>query len=693
VNDRRPWWLIFSLLPPLIALCGLLIPFGCGSGGGSSPIATGTPAEVTVALIGVAPPGNFRSVLLNVSGIRINKLAHAQSNSGGWTTIAVPTSAGTGNAQNPGDLQIDLLQTQTGAVAFNNAGAEPGTYNTIQVLLDQTNPGTIVPACPSGPGNTEGCITYPLTFDTINSPNGNLQPILLDLATPISVSANTNTPIIIQLALSIIGFPINVGDSYVAAITASEVNSGSFLAPVTGAVTVTGSATATMLHIAPLSVVAELTGTNTPIQSIPVRKAGAYTLELPAAPTGTTYDLYVLGDGVEYKTFQGLTVFPGQAVLGMDFKVVQTNSGNLSGFIADARTGLGIPGAEIELLAPDQATAVPTSAPPASFCRDNPEQCVVVATGTADQNGSYPMPGTVLNPNTFTQFPVGTLNLAVRVTASGYTPLISSAYIRPLAKTQECSAATSPTVCSFSLTTGLLNGTVQLATDPPPGASTMVQVFAENSGTNQIVSALSQPLTFIHSETSQNFSMNVPLNSPGNSFDLFAVAIDPYVGAPDPFPGHDIQVLANQPGPADMFHPSTLPPFAPMNCVGHGSISGTVVNPDIGASVEVEKLDPSTMAPVQILGTSPALFSSTIPGNNDYTLCVPPDNYQLQRFEAPSPMPGVPTPEPAAVGTPQMVMVPAPAATSSPCPSSCSSTDTGIGPCPGLCQNTPASPL
>lgn len=703
MNDRRPWWLVFSLLPPLIALCGLLIPYGCGGGGGGSlPAAGATPAEVSIALVGVAPVGNFRSVFLNVSGIRINKTVHASSNSPGWTTVAVPSSAGTGNAQNPGDLQIDLLRTQTGAVAFNTAGVEPGTYNTLQVLIDQTNPGKIVPACQSGPSNTEGCIDYPITLNTTNNPTGNLQPIILDLANPLPVVKDSTAPIVIQLAVSIIGFPVNVGDSYSVAITPSEVNAGSFLAQVSGAVTITGSAM--VFHTAPLSVVAELTGTNTVIQSIPVRAKGAYTLELPAAQDGTTYDIFVTGTGVENKSFQGITVRPGQAVLGQDFKVVQSNPGSLRGFIADACTGLGIPGAQLELLAPNQASPLPTSTPPASFCVDHPDQCVVVATGTADQNGSYPMPGTVLNPNGLSEVPVGTLNLALRVSASGYTPLISSAFIRPLAKTQQCSASTSSTLCSFSLTTATMSGTVQLTTDPPPGSSTMVQVFAENTGTNELVSALPQPLVFVHGQTSQTFKLNVPLSqsesspspmampTPAPALDLFAVAIDPFTGGPSPFPGHDIPVLANQLVPASNCQNTSIPAFSPMNCVGHGSVSGTLLNPDFGTTVEVEKLDPS-MTPVQILGTSLGLFSSSVPSNNEYTLCVPPDNYQLQRFELPSPTAAAPTATPGAVGTPQSVMVPVPAATSSPCPSTCSNTNSGIGPCPGLCQNTAASPL
>ncbi|HVN27895.1 MAG TPA: hypothetical protein VMT64_05380, partial [Candidatus Binataceae bacterium] len=212
-----------------------------------------------------------------------------------------------------------------------------------------------------------------------------------------------------------------------------------------------------------------------------------------------------------------------------------------------------------------------------------------------------------------------------------------------------------------------------------------------------------QPLVFKNGQTSQAFSLNVPVAAATSlpmptpsAFDLFAVAIDSFNGAASPFPGHDIPVLANQPVPSVVCQSTSMPAFQPMNCVGHGSVSGTVNNPDIGTSVEVEKLD-SSMTPVQILGTPQGLFSSDLPGitgNQQYTLCVPPDNYVLQRFEVPSlSSPVVPTATPTAEGSPQNVMVPAPASTSSPCPSTCSSTNTGIGPCPGQCQNTAASPL
>jgi hypothetical protein len=316
---------------------------------------------------------------------------------------------------------------------------------------------------------------------------------------------------------------------------------------------------------------------------------------------------------------------------------------------------------------------------------------VVVASATADQGGNYPLPGTVRNPTGFAEIPAGQRDFALRVSASGYTTLISSAFASAQRR-QTCSEAAAPDTCNFSLTTGYINGTVNLFTDPPPGSSAMVQVFAENSGTNQLVSALTQPLLFRNGESSKAFTLNVPINS--NPFDLFAVAIDPFQGGPDPFPGHDIPVLANQPAPAAGCNQTTTTvPFLPMNCTGHGSISGTVQNPDTGTSVVVEKLDPPpSSTPVQILATSPALFSSNTPSNNAYTLCVPPDNYELQRFEAPV-IGTAPTATPTAVGSPQSIAVPVPASTSSPCPSTCSNTNTGPAPCPGRCNSTAASPL
>jgi hypothetical protein len=660
-----------------------------------------------VAFLGVPPPGNFNSVALNISGVRINKAVDATVNSPGWVTIAVPTGVGSGNQANPGDLQIDLVKAQTGAVMFNVGGVPVGTYNTVQVLVDPSIPGNIIPACQSASSNTEGCINYPIHFD-INNPT--LDNVIFTLGTPVNATANATAPLLIQLGVSIVTPPINTGDPYLADITGSEVNFGSFLGAINGSVTTKGSSTGT--HITPLTVAAELSGTNDIIETVPVKSKGAYTLELPAAPNGTAYDIFTLGGGDTYASMQNLALTPGQS-LTEDLKVTGTTTTVFEGTIADACKGVGIPGAQLELLAPAaNATELPVPRPTPSatgYCLSNPQQCVVVASATADQSGDYPLPGTALNPALFAQVPTNLADLAVRVSASGYSTLMSSAFLRGT-NNQICSASSAnpSTICNFSLTTGYINGTVNLVSDPPPGNSVLVEVFAENSGTNEIVSALTAPLKFIHQQTSQPFTLNVPVTGAGPNFDLFAVAIDPYLGATAPFPGHEFSVLANVPGPAG--NCDSIPPIPPspapsptpiampaMDCVGHGSITGTVQNPDNGTYVEVEKQG------VQILGTALGLFSSNLPSNTQYSLCVPPDDYTLQRFEvAPTPVgeptvsgTDVATPVPTAIpGATQTVTVPQPAATSSPCPSSCSNnSDSDSGPCPGICIGTLASPL
>ena len=628
-------------------------------------------------------------MLLNISGIRINPAFNATANAPGWVTIPLPQSAGAGNGQTPGDLQLDLLDTQTGAVFYNVSGAPPGTYQTVQVLVDPNLPGNIIPACQSGGSNTEGCTNYPIQFNS-------LFPVTASLATPLNVSADATAPLVVQIQVSITSPPINTGDPYVADITASEVNFGSFLAQVSGNIKLKGAAKGS--HLLPVTVSAELSGTGTVIETVPVRSKGSFTLELPAAPGGTSYDIFSSGGGFTYAALQGIIVTPGQLLENVELNATSATTGVVRGLIADNCTGLGIPGAQAQLLVPaatNVTTPLPTpqATPSASLCLTNPNQCVVVASGSADQAGNYPMPGTRSIVAPFDQVPVGQPNLALQITASGYTPLLSSLLVKT--SSQVCSAATSSTQCNFSLTTGYINGTVNLVSDPPPGSSVTVQVFAENSGTNQLVSALSQPLVFVNQETSLPFTLNVPMNSSNTPFDLFAVAIDPFQGGPGPFPGHDIPVLANQPAPnqpksGSSCLQSTAAAFQAMDCVGHGSISGTVQNPDTGTSVEVEKLDPNN-ALVPILGTSPALFSSNNPGNNAYTLCVPPDTYTLQRFEVPASS-AIPTSTPTPVGSGQTVMVATPVSTSSPCPSTCSNSNTSA-PCPGLCNATTANPL
>ena len=625
-------------------------------------------------------------MLINVAGVRINTIANADPSAPGWVSISVPSSAGSGNAQTPGDLQIDLLQSQTEATFFNIGGAPPGTYQTVQILVDPTNPGTIVPACQAAGSGQEGCTNYPIQLDD------QISPVIFTLANPITVNKNQTAPLLIDFAPFITGQPGVTGGTYTVALNASEVNAGSFLAPVSGNITIKG--TPTGIHVSPFTVNAELSGTHTIIESAPVGKGFFYTLELPASPSGTSYDLYLSGGGTSYGAVRNLTVMPGQLISGKDITVIGSAIGEVKGEVADACTGLGIAGATLEILAPapDSPLPLPRPAPPASFCADpaNFTQCVVVAKTSTDQSGLYPLPGTVQHPGDFTQVGVNQADLALRISASGYSTLLSNIFVRTMGGL-DCSAGSTSinaTNCSFSLTTGYLNGTVNLSTDPPPGNSVLVEVFAETSGTNQLVSALPAPLMFGNMQTSLPFKLNLPITGAGPNYDLFAVAIDPYLGATDPFPGHDIPVLAGITGPPAACQPATtVAAFPAMSCVGHGSITGTVTNPDLNTTVELEK------SGVQILGTAPGLFASNSPSNTAYSLCVPPDSYTLQRFEAVPVSSGTATATPIAVGTPQPLAVASPMATSSPCPSTCSNTDSSVEPCPGECTSTAAQPL
>ncbi len=282
-SKPRRWWIFFPLLVPLLGLCALL-PGGCSSGGSSSATPAPTKGNLTVAFLGSPPsqfPG-FRNVLLNISGVRVNKSINAGTGAPGWSTIPVPTTGGIGNPP-PGDLQIDLLQIQTGAMLFNTSGVPVGTYNTVQVVVDPTNPGTIVPACQAVNANQEGCINYPMAFV------GSNQAIVLDLPTPFNVAKNGTAPLLLQLTLDILETPPISDGTYQVSVTPTQANAGSFLGAVTGSVKKSG--TASGLHLLPLAVNAEVSGTSVIVASANVRQNGTYTLNLPAFPTvGTTYD-------------------------------------------------------------------------------------------------------------------------------------------------------------------------------------------------------------------------------------------------------------------------------------------------------------------------------------------------------------------------------------------------------------------
>ena len=127
-----------------------------------------------------------------------------------------------------------------------------------------------------------------------------------------------------------------------------------------------------------------------------------------------------------------------------------------------------------------------------------------------------------------------------------------------------------------------------------------------------------------------------------------------------------------------------------IECVGHGSITGTVLSADLGTSVVLSKED------VQITNTP---VQNTLPNpssSNAFSFCAPGDTYTVQKLQLPKPDQAA---TPLAASTPTLdgvampVTIPlaphvgGPTPTPTPslkCPTTCSNPD---GSCPGICNN------
>ncbi len=628
---------------------------GCGSGaGGPSISAAPTPGNVEIAFVGQPPP-SFRNVLLNISTVRLNPKANAAINDTHWVTIPVATNASSGmNLANPGDLQVDLNDLRTGATLFNTYGVPVNVYNDAQVVVDVNVPGTLVPVCQPVLSGLEGCINYPMAFPSAQ------EAITFNISGGLNVGKNTLSQLLINLSLQVTSNATSPGGPYGVSVTASQASAGSYLGNVTGSVKTSGSSSG--IHLRPLTVSAELTGTSTVVASANV-VGGNYTLGLPAAASGTGYDLYVSGGGFDYDAARNVVVKPGQST-PVDFQVTARTTGAISGTISDQCTGAGIQGATLELLAPPQSS--PTD------CAASPQDCVVVATTSTDNQGDYPLPGTRSLVPAFSQVPTqlpSNVDLGLQISATGYNSMLVQAHASTTGG-GGCTHSSSTTDCSQSLQTSYIAGTVATTGYVPSGSSVQAQVFAENTATNDLVSSLTAPAVIRGGTSSVPFTLNVPV---GGTFDLFASAIDPYLGAPDPYPGHSIEVVSAVAGPATACTTTNIgSAIAPLNCVGHGSVSGQVSNPDLQTTVEVSKNN------VQLFGSEPGLLDSGI--NTSYSFCLPPDSYALQREESGSP-----------VGSSQAVAVAQPSPTSTPCPSTCFGSSSSS--CPGECTNQVLNPF
>jgi hypothetical protein len=684
---------------------------------GTQPV-TGSPAM----------PLPFQNVLLNVVSVRINKNAGAAPNAGGWQRIPAPP--GVGSKGSNAELQIDLNTSQNIPQLFNTSNVRPDIYKIVQLVLDPNNPGTLIPTCPASPP-ADGCINYPIQ---LNNPNG----ITFNTANLFPTATGKLSTLLLQLSVTINKIPSAPGGVYTATVSIAPVTT-----PVTGNITgqVNVSGTAPTSKIRQLTVAAETIGTNTVIATAPIKPGntngctalspgGCFTLTLPAAgalPPGTTafgslYDLAISGGAATYAAERLQPLVPGGAItVAPNFMLTgNTALGNITGTISDACVpNKTISGATLQLLIPP-AHITPT--PAANFCIMSPEQCISVATANTDNTGFFPMPGTITTPSAFASVPIPakTANpYVMEVTAPGYDPLFVQAL--PGNGTNKKGGGTCSInggafkACNLPLMTAYIAGAFPIV-PPNPGQTALVEVFAEDHGTNNIESALPMPITVTSNKgvincspptgtVCANFKLNVPPSVPIKAFDLFASTIDLYQGAVDPYQGHSIAAISDVAAPAacqTLTIPTPSDPSQVITCVGHGSITGSVANPNLGESVVLEKLDP---VPPTMDDNPEVQITNSIVLNQPpiYSFCAPADTYQVQKFQIPTPAESVvpsAAPSPSPVGDPGGVTIPLPPNAGGPsptpggpsptptpglkCPTNCSHPD---GTCPGICNN------
>jgi hypothetical protein len=607
-------------------------PFGCGGGGGGGSTVIPATGSLEIGFVD-SPSKNFQAISLNVSVVRLNPSTNASvpDTDPNWVTVSAPPGAG------PGELSVNLLDFQNNAMVFNTGSVTAQVYNQIEVVVDATLPGIVIPSCLSGSTPTqEGCITADASFSgstnlrtsgTVNVTAGGLTPLIIDI--------NPGTP----------KAPSSPGGNYTLSPTISVAPSTTYLVPLSG--TVAGVTTTSVD-----SINAELTGTNAVVASAPVLSNGSYAIQLPAAANGTAYDLFVSGS-TTYAVFPALTVQRGVSA-SKNFAVATLNAGTIAGTVIDARAQSAVVGATVNLLLPLSS---------ANTCNTSLTGCVVVNTTTSDSAGNYSfsVPAPPLGTSYFVQgSSTGTNTTTQQVTA--------------FSTTSTCTNSPNPANCSISLPNALLTATVMVDPLPSPRTNVVVTVMAEQTGTGNLV-GLTQVAVLPNGST--KFSMEVPT---GFNVDLIASAQDAYLGVGTQFSGHQLAVAANV-APAGTTSVATLT----VSCLGHGTISGLANTPPADAGTHVRLFQPMGAALVQLMDTTIGL--TLYP--NQYSFCAPPNTYEVQRFEQAGPLA---SPSPVGAATMVVVGTPAPAPTpvSTPCPL-CQSSATGL--CPGNCSATDAGSL
>jgi hypothetical protein len=676
VKHLLSWRAAIALLVPILILLAALMPSGTGHGQAVSSGVSGPAGTIVIALTGAPPsptppqsppftPG-FQSLSFNVLAVKLNPSTDPNifqdQNDPNWTTIPVAPGVGinntgtvnvfvqlatlfnlSGGGPNPAgagtgvsELQVDLNQLQTVPTLFNSFLVPANTYHAIELVLDGSNAGTVVPTCLETPSSLlEGCIASqislvnPSQFLTTMSLAGVSVP-LNGLATLV-LNINPLTP-------GVQTFPNRPGFSgglYQFSPSISVLNT---LGEVTGAA------------FGATRVAAELAGTGQVVETTTLG-GGQYQLPLPASQNGTLYDLVASGPGFAYAFAHNVLVQRNQ-ITTVQLDSTPAGQVSLSGKVTDACSGMVLQGATLQIIAPAAGSGADCTQVP------TPSACVVLASANTDDTGKYPMPGSNFVVQDFTQVPNGSYTMVV--TDAGYDTSAASISVSGGAV---CSGGTGGS-CNFALGRSTIEGLVSISPPVPFPRALNVLVTAEDHGTHRIenVALATVPV----GSTQAPFTMFVPEQSSVSSLDMYATVSDYFNGLPEKSSGHTIGVL-NGLAPASRCGTAATHPILSMQCAGHGSIIGSTTPFNDGTSVVLSKDG------VQLMSTGVGPAGGTMPGQ--FSLCAPADPaaYQLQRFEA---IP--PAAQPSPVGTPVPQLMTPPLQVAQPCNSICG---TGSGQC------------
>lgn len=589
----------------------------------------------------------FQRVLLNVVAVRLNPSndPNVPDTDPGWIAVSVPPGLGRINALGAittnvnfggffglngttfaiglgrSEVQLDLNVLQQNVELFNGAQIPAQTYNQIQLVVDQDNPGNLVPVCGSGSPRGEGCITYkgsllkpgvnPRTTSRINLARNGFAPLMLNVAVNIPAGAPTSSTnaVVIDPTISVIP------------------NSVSGISPVLAGVSGAVSNPATTGE----AVTAEIHGTNQIVATVNTQLNGNYVFALPSAlPNGTTYDFYASGKDRSIAVNSSQPALARGTFTNINFTEANAKPASLAGRVKDTCNGTPIQAATLQLLEVDPAFGG------ADCTTDPPTHCVVVASASTDEVGHYPLPGRGKSqPAPFHTIPL-TGSYTLKVSAAGYNPVTQAVTVSGKALT--CPGLPN-NACDFNLERGEIDGTVTLnSTNTGPPLDLMV--MAEDSGKNRIEGVAMA--TVPTSSKTGPFKMFVPDNV--SPLDFFAAAEDLFGANPQKDTGHTIAVESGVLGPAKCAVSPTAVALTGFDCVGHGSIAGAAPGSDQNTTIILSK------AGVELMQSSVGP-----PGSNEagqFAFCVPPEpppGYTLQRVNGASPgssamvTPAVPT--------------------------------------------------